>query len=95
MTWVLLALGSAVSLSLTDLFAKRALASLPVPAVAWVRFAFPLPVLAGLVIAVAPVTLHNWRAERAFIPVAANGGINFYLGNRPGALRRCCTPWRR
>jgi drug/metabolite transporter (DMT)-like permease len=44
-TWLLLALGSAISLSLTDLFAKRALGSLPVTTVAWVRFAFPLPIL--------------------------------------------------
>ncbi len=41
--------------------------------------------LAGLAAAVIPVTAHNWRAEGAFIPVAANGGVNFYLGNAPGA----------
>lgn len=46
MTWFLLSLGSAVSWSFTDLFAKRALTGLPVPAVAWVRVAFPLPILA-------------------------------------------------
>ncbi len=39
----------------------------------------------ALLLALLPATLHNWRAERAFIPVAGNGGINFYLGNRPGA----------
>lgn len=50
MTWVALALGSALSLSLTDLFAKKAVASLPVVAVAWVRFAFPLPLLAAAVL---------------------------------------------
>jgi 4-amino-4-deoxy-L-arabinose transferase-like glycosyltransferase len=39
----------------------------------------------ALLLALLPATLHNWRAERTFIPVAGNGGINFYLGNRPGA----------
>jgi tetratricopeptide (TPR) repeat protein len=39
----------------------------------------------GVALAVAPATLHNWRVERAIIPVAANGGVNFYLGNERGA----------
>ena len=39
----------------------------------------------GLILAIAPTTAHNWRAERAFIPIAANGGVNFYLGNERGA----------
>ncbi len=47
MSWFGLSVGSALSLSLTDLFAKRAVARLPVVTVAWVRFAFPLPFLAG------------------------------------------------
>jgi hypothetical protein len=49
-----------------------------------------LPVLAaagalGVACAVAPAAVHNWRAEGAFIPVAANGGVNFFLGNERGA----------
>jgi tetratricopeptide (TPR) repeat protein len=39
----------------------------------------------GLGCAVAPAALHNWRAEGALVPVAANGGVNFYLGNERGA----------
>jgi hypothetical protein len=49
-----------------------------------------LPVLGaagalGVALAISPATIHNWRAEGAFIPVAANGGVNFYLGNERGA----------
>ena len=39
----------------------------------------------GVALAIAPAAIHNWRAEGAFIPVAANGGVNFYLGNERGA----------
>ena len=39
----------------------------------------------GVVIAIAPVTVHNWRAEGVLMPVAANGGVNFFLGNQRGA----------
>jgi hypothetical protein len=41
--------------------------------------------LLGCALALAPVAAHNWLAERAFIPVAANGGVNFFLGNERGA----------
>ncbi len=49
-----------------------------------------LPVLGlvgalGVVLAIAPATIHNWRAERVFLPVAGNGGVNFFLGNERGA----------
>lgn len=39
----------------------------------------------GVTLAIAPATVHNWRAEGAFAPVAANGGVNFFLGNERGA----------
>jgi Flp pilus assembly protein TadD len=39
----------------------------------------------GVALAIAPAAFHNWRAEGAFIPVAANGGVNFFLGNERGA----------
>jgi tetratricopeptide (TPR) repeat protein len=44
-----------------------------------------VPWVVGVGLALAPTALHNWRAEGAFIPVAANGGVNLYLGNAPGA----------
>ncbi|MHB8835362.1 MAG: glycosyltransferase family 39 protein [Candidatus Methylomirabilia bacterium] len=39
----------------------------------------------GVVLAIAPAAVHNWRAAGALIPVAANGGVNFFLGNERGA----------
>lgn len=71
MTWLGLSLGSAISLSLTDLFAKRAVAHLPVVAVAWVRFAFPLPFLAGALYYAGWVRPHGpfWLAMTAAIPL--------------------------
>jgi hypothetical protein len=48
--------------------------------------------IAGMVLAILPATLHNYRAEGAFIPVAANGGINFYLGNGPEATGETPLP---
>jgi len=41
--------------------------------------------LVGFALALAPAAAHNWGAERAFIPVAANGGVNFFLGNERAA----------
>ncbi len=38
----------------------------------------------GVAIALAPAAVHNWRAEGVLMPVAANGGVNFYLGNQRG-----------
>lgn len=34
---------------------------------------------------VLPVTLRNFLASGEFVPVGTNGGINFYIGNSPGA----------
>ena len=39
----------------------------------------------GVALAISPAAIHNWRAEGAFMPVAANGGVNFFLGNERGA----------
>ena len=41
--------------------------------------------LLGFLLAVAPVTLHNWVIGHDFVPVTAHGGINFYIGNNPQA----------
>jgi tetratricopeptide (TPR) repeat protein len=39
----------------------------------------------GAAAALAPVTIRNWKAAGRFVPVTAHGGINFYIGNNPGA----------
>ncbi|HJQ97574.1 MAG TPA: tetratricopeptide repeat protein, partial [Candidatus Polarisedimenticolaceae bacterium] len=43
--------------------------------------------IAGLaVIAIAPAAWHNIRASGRLVPVSANGGVVFWLGNAPGAI---------
>ncbi len=44
-----------------------------------------LPIFAGCVIAIAPATLHNLIESGRFVPISANSGINFYIGNGPEA----------
>jgi len=43
--------------------------------------------LAGVAaaLAIAPATLHNWRASGEFIPVSAQSGLTFFHGNHEGA----------
>ncbi|MDF1535202.1 MAG: hypothetical protein P1S46_01715 [bacterium] len=43
-------------------------------------FLFPL----GILLALAPVTLHNLRSGE-FLPLSTVGGVNFFIGNGPGA----------
>ncbi|MEA3409630.1 MAG: tetratricopeptide repeat protein, partial [Candidatus Eisenbacteria bacterium] len=42
------------------------------------RFAI---VVLGVAAAVLPVTLRNYAVERDFVPIASQGGINFFIGN--------------
>ncbi len=49
-------------------------------------------VLAGIIISIAPVTLHNLKVSGEPVPVSANGGINFYMGNFSGADGRFSLP---
>jgi len=49
-------------------------------------------VLAGIVITMAPVIIHNLRISGEPVPVSANGGINFYVGNYSGADGRFSLP---
>lgn len=37
----------------------------------------------GVLAPVAPVTIRNYIASRQFVPIAWQGGINFYIGNNP------------
>lgn len=41
--------------------------------------------LVGFALPIAPVTLHNLRAEGRFVPVTAHGGFNFFMGNHAEA----------
>lgn len=41
--------------------------------------------LLGTVIAIAPVTIRNYRVSGDFIPITANVGINLFIGNNPTA----------
>jgi tetratricopeptide (TPR) repeat protein len=43
-------------------------------------------VVAGTVLAIAPAAWHNYRASGHVVPVSANGGVVFWLGNAPGAV---------
>jgi len=40
---------------------------------------------AGLVLPIIPVTLHNALVGHDFVPIASQGGVNFYIGNNPVA----------
>jgi tetratricopeptide (TPR) repeat protein len=51
----------------------------PVPG--WLcRFAVTAVAVA---LVIAPVMVRNYRVGHAFVPVAASGGVNFYIGNNP------------
>jgi len=49
------------------------------------RIAPVLLVIAGIVLPVVPVTIHNYVVSGEFIPVVWQAGINFYLGNNAAA----------
>jgi tetratricopeptide (TPR) repeat protein len=40
----------------------------------------------GAALFLLPPTIHNVRNAGKFVPVTAHGGINFYIGNRPGTI---------
>jgi Flp pilus assembly protein TadD len=39
----------------------------------------------GVVIVVSPVTVRNYILDRDFVPIASQGGVNFYIGNNEHA----------
>lgn len=47
---------------------------------------------AGLIIVIAPLTLHNVLAGGDFVLLTSNGGINFYIGNNEKAVGVFVTP---
>jgi tetratricopeptide (TPR) repeat protein len=40
---------------------------------------------AALLLAISPALIHNYVVGRDFVPIASQGGLNFYLGNNPAA----------
>lgn len=50
---------------------------------------------AGLVIALAPLTIRNYRITGEFIPLTTGGGINFYIGNNPRSNGYYSVPFYR
>jgi 4-amino-4-deoxy-L-arabinose transferase-like glycosyltransferase len=50
------------------------------------RWAIPaVSLVAGAILFLAPPIVYNATATGRFVPVAAHGGFNFYIGNGPGA----------
>jgi tetratricopeptide (TPR) repeat protein len=45
----------------------------------WRRLALAAVFTSGLLLAIAPVTMRNWRIGHEFVPISTNAGINFYL----------------
>ncbi len=45
-----------------------------------------------MILTIAPVTIHNLSVSGESIPVSANGGVNFYVGNHVGADGRFSFP---
>ena len=43
-----------------------------------------LALAAGAALFLLPAVAHNARETGRFVPVSAHGGVNFYIGNRPG-----------
>jgi len=44
-----------------------------------------LALLVGMLVPVAPVTVHNYVVSKEFVPLVWQGGLNFYLGNNAAA----------
>lgn len=40
-------------------------------------------IFASILVVVAPVMIRNWVVGRSIVPIAASGGVNFYIGNNP------------
>lgn len=49
------------------------------------RFRGAAAMLAGLLLALAPVTIRNGVVAGEWSPLASHGGLNFYIGNNPAA----------
>jgi tetratricopeptide (TPR) repeat protein len=61
-------------------FASRVRGAAPTP---WLRQS--ILVALGLVVVIAPVIVRNYVVGRDVVPIASQGGVNFYIGNNPQA----------
>jgi hypothetical protein len=73
------ALGRAVVLAWVPVLLAWAFSSQPP------RWKQGAAIVAGAALMILPVTVLNWRAERVFVPITANAGLNFYIGNNEAA----------
>jgi 4-amino-4-deoxy-L-arabinose transferase-like glycosyltransferase len=48
---------------------------------------------AGVVLALVPLVVRNYRVAGEFIPLTTGGGINFYIGNNPRAIGYYSVPF--
>ncbi len=46
------------------------------------RWRMPMAFLLGVVLAIAPVTIRNYRASGEFVLIMPTAGVNFFIGNR-------------
>ena len=65
--------------------ARPTLVIFAVVALLWLGRRAALPAVAGFLVAVLPVTLHNVVRGGDWVFVSSNSGLNFYLGNNPRA----------
>jgi tetratricopeptide (TPR) repeat protein len=49
------------------------------------RLSGPVVFCIAVVLVIVPVTLRNYSIEKEMVLISANGGLNFYIGNGPGA----------
>jgi Flp pilus assembly protein TadD/4-amino-4-deoxy-L-arabinose transferase-like glycosyltransferase len=49
------------------------------------KWASPIALALGAILAIAPVTVRNYLVTGDFILISSQGGVNFYIGNNPDA----------
>ena len=62
-----------------------------IAALVWLGWRRLGPTAAGMLLAIAPVTLHNAVRGHDFVVVSANAGVNLYIGNNPNANGRIAS----
>ncbi|MBI5015820.1 MAG: tetratricopeptide repeat protein [Deltaproteobacteria bacterium] len=73
-------------LSTPPLVPAALVAALAVPSDRSLRLRTTLPVLAGLMLAIAPATVSNFLQDGGWVPISSNYGITFFQGNNERSL---------